>query len=147
MLARCRTLARRPSSAERDVEPLALVKLTALMERTSGRGGVKIGVIDGPVLLQHPQLTSESLHEISGSGRAACAQAGSVACLHGTFITGILAAKRDSPAPAICPGCTILIRPIFTESDSQSPFPSATPEALADAMVDCIEAGARVINL
>jgi hypothetical protein len=24
-----------------------------------------------------------------------------------------LSAKRGSPAPAICPGCTLLVRPIF----------------------------------
>ena len=33
------------------MDPLDLVKLTALMERTRGNPEVKIGLIDGPVLL------------------------------------------------------------------------------------------------
>ena len=50
-------------------DPLALVKLTALMERTSGRPDVKIGLIDGPVLTQHPDLAGEHLREIPGTQR------------------------------------------------------------------------------
>src|SRR5262245_8154773 len=34
-------------------------------------------------------------------------QANSVARLHGTFVAGILSPKRNSPAPAICPDCTL----------------------------------------
>ena len=128
--------------------PLELVKLPALLERTSGRPEVKIGLIDGPVVTQHPDLAHEHLHEIRGNNGAACTQARSTACLHGTFIAGILSAKRNSPAPAICPNCTLLIRPIFNETTSgREHMPSATPLALAAAILECIEAGARVINL
>ncbi len=71
-----------------------------------------------------------------------------MACLHGTFIAGILSAKRNSLAPAICPNCTLLIRPIFTETTSgREHMPSATPLELAAAIFECIDAGARVINL
>lgn len=130
------------------MDPLALVKLTALMERTSGRPEVKIGVIDGPVMTRHPDLTCENLREIAGTDGATCTQADSAACLHGTFVTGILAAKRNSPAPAICPDCTFLVRPIFAESLSGSEhMPSATPQELAAAMLECIDAGVQVINL
>ena len=130
------------------VDPLALVKLIALMERTSGRPEVKIGVIDGPVLTRHPDLTGGRLREIPGTDGGGCTRADSMACLHGTFITGILAAKRSSPAPAICPDCTVLIRPIFAESTWGSEhMPSATPRELAAAMIECLDAGARVINL
>jgi subtilisin family serine protease len=51
-------------------------------------------------------------------------------------------------APAICPDCTLLVRPIFakgTPSDAQ--MPSATPSELAAAIVDCIDASVRLINL
>ena len=69
-------------------------------------------------------------------------------CMHGTFIAGILSGKRNSPAPAICPDCTFLIRPIFAETTSgREHMPSATPLELAAAIVDCIDAGAQVINL
>jgi hypothetical protein len=97
---------------------LALVKLTALMERTRGSPDVKIGLIDGPVVTQHPDLASENLREIPGNNGATCTQANSSACLHGTFVAGILSAKRNSSAPAICPNCTLLIRPIFIETIS-----------------------------
>jgi len=128
--------------------PLELVKLTALMERTSGSPEVKIGLIDGPVVIQHADLAGEHLREIPGNNGARCTQASSTACLHGTFVAGILSAKRNSPAPAVCPECTLLIRPIFTETTSgREHMPSATPLELAAAIIECINAGARVINL
>src|SRR5262249_9461985 len=72
----------------------------------------------------------------------------STACQHGTFVAGILSAKRDSAAPAICPGCTLLVRSLFAESISDPEItPSATPRELAAAIVECIRAGARVIHL
>jgi subtilisin family serine protease len=75
-------------------------------------------------------------------------QAKSAACLHGTFIAGILSAKRISVAPAICPDCTLVVRPIFPETTSGSEsMPSATPQELAAAIMDCLNAGTRVINL
>jgi len=51
-------------------------------------------------------------------------------------------------APAICPDCTLIIRPIFAETSSaNSLMPSATPDELASAIIDCIDANAHVINL
>jgi subtilisin family serine protease len=133
---------------KRPLNPLDLVKLTALMERRSGSPEVKIGLIDGPVVTQHADLAGEHLREIPGNNGAACTQANSAACLHGTFVAGIISAKRNSPAPGICPNCTLLIRPIFTEMASgRERIPSATPQELADALIECIDAGARVINL
>ena len=130
------------------MNPLELVKLTALMERTSGNPEVRIGLIDGPVVTQHADLEVNHLREIPGNNGATCTQANSAACLHGTFIAGILSAKRNSPAPAICPNCTLLIRTIFTETTSgREHMPSATPLELAAAIIECIDAGARVINL
>jgi subtilisin family serine protease len=71
-----------------------------------------------------------------------------MACLHGTFVAGILSAKRSSFAPAICPDCTLLIRPVFTEATAgNTSIPSATPQALAAAIIECVDAGARCINL
>lgn len=128
--------------------PLELAKLTALMERTGGSPGVQIGLIDGPVATQHPDLAGGHLREIPGNSGATCTQADSAACLHGTFVAGILTAKRNSSAPAICPNCTLLIRPIFAEGSTGSEqLPSATPQELAAAVNDCVDAGARVINL
>src|SRR5713226_9325194 len=106
---------------------LDLVKLTALMERTSGRPEMIVGLLDGPVAINHPDLASEHIREISGSVQGTCTQASSVACMHGTFVAGILCAKRSSDAPAICPNCTLLVRPIFAETQGGSlQLPSAT---------------------
>ena len=74
--------------------------------------------------------------------------ASSAACRHGTFVAGILVAKRGSVAPAICPACTLLLRPIFAETTSaRADMPSASPLELASAIVACVDAGARVLNL
>ena len=118
------------------------------MERTSGSPEVKIGLIDGPVLAQHADLATENFREIQGGNRAICAKAKSSACMHGTFIAGILSGRRNSAAPAICPNCTLLIRSIFAETTSgREQMPSATPLELATAIIECIDAGAHVINL
>jgi len=131
------------------MNPLDLVKLTSLMELTSGVPEIVVGLLDGPVAMNHPELVSENIREVPGRQRGACAQADSFACMHGTFVAGILCAKRSSPAPAICPNCTLLVRPIFVETTQQNGkmMPSATPEELAAAIIECINAGARVLNL
>src|SRR5262245_36680931 len=134
-------------SAKVPMHPLDLVKLTGLMERTAGSPEVKIGLIDGPVVTQHPDLAGEHLRTFPGDN-VTCTQADSAACMHGTFVAGILSAKRTSPAPAICPNCTLLIRPIFVEkATGREQMPSAAPQELATAVIECMEAGARVINL
>jgi subtilisin family serine protease len=128
--------------------PLDLVNLPPLMARTSGRAEIKIGLIDGPVALDHPDLAAQNIHQVLGKSSGVCSTASSLACLHGTFVAGMLMAKRGSVAPAICPGCTLLVRPIFAETASANwDMPSAKPEELASAIVDTVNAGARVINL
>ena len=127
---------------------LDLVGLSPLMTRTSGRPEISIGLIDGPVALDHPDLAAENIREVPGKIAAACADASDAACVHGTFIAGILVARRTSMAPAICPGCNLLVRPIFSQAPGNGEqMPSASAEELADAIIDVINAGARVINL
>jgi subtilisin family serine protease len=127
---------------------LDLVGLPALMARTSGRPEISIALIDGPVALDHPDLAAENIRKVSGDLPAACADAGDAACAHGTFVAGILLARRGSPAPAICPGCSLLVRPIFAEAPiNGEQMPTATAEELSRAIFDVIDAGARVINL
>jgi subtilisin family serine protease len=127
---------------------LELVRLAPLMELSSGSTETVIGLMDGPVAINHPDLAAESVRGIAGERGAGCAHSGSAACTHGTFTAGILSAKRGSPAPAICPGCTFLVHPIFKEgAPGNGALPSATPAELAEAIVECIEAGARVVNL
>jgi subtilisin family serine protease len=128
--------------------PLDLVELTPLINRTSGRPDIAVGLIDGPVVMNHPELASQHIRELRGNGGGTCTQVNSIACLHGTFVAGILNAKRGSSAPAICPDCTLLIRPVFTESTGGTiQTPSTTPRELAAAIIECVDAGARCINL
>jgi subtilisin family serine protease len=127
--------------------PLDLVRLAPLMDRTSGRPDVIIGLIDGPVVVGHPQL-SPNVRGIHENGGGACTRTSSTACLHGTFVAGILSAQRGSAAPAICPGCTVLVRSIFAETvATNGDMPSAKPEELAQAVLECIHAGARILNV
>jgi subtilisin family serine protease len=128
--------------------PLDLVRLTPLIDRTSGRPELTIGLIDGPVVMNHPELANQHVREIPGNGSGACTHANSTACLHGTFVAGILSAKRGSVAPAICPNCSLLVRPIFAETAAANgEMPTAAPEELAQAILDCVNAGARVLNI
>jgi len=125
-----------------------MIRLTELMELGSGSREVVIGLLDGPVATDHPNLASEGIGGVPGTIGTGCSQAGSTACLHGTFVAGILCAKRGSAAPAICPECTLLVRPIFGETTSRNgALPSASPDELAAAINEAVAAGARVINL
>lgn len=127
---------------------LDLVRLMPLMARTSGHPGISIGLIDGPVAINHADLATENIQEVPGKLPSRCADANNAACTHGTFVAGILLGRRGSAAPAICPGCKLLVRPIFAESASDAEqTPSATAEELAEAIVGIVDAGARVVNL
>lgn len=134
------------SQEARPLNALDLVSLIPCMELTSGRPEIAIGLIDGPVVTGHPDLPHDKVREIPGTMLGTCVRPSSLACMHGTFVAGILSAKRTSVAPAICPGCTLLVRPIFSENTAEL-IPSATPEELASAIIECIDAGARLVNL
>jgi len=148
------------------MDPLALIKIQNLMSITKGNPNITIGLIDGPVNLGHPAFEGSIIKTVTESHFAECKSADSISCQHGTFIAGILCAKRGLPTPGICPGCTLMLRPIFLDktksntiankySNAKEPyldnygvyFPSATPDDLYNAMVEIIEKGAKIINL
>jgi subtilisin family serine protease len=126
---------------------LAAVGLIPVMEMTAGAPEIRAALIDGPVAADHPDLATENIRSVSAAAGSPTSNNG-IAVAHGTYVAGILAARRGSGAPAICPACTLLVRPIFlkTESDNAE-MPSATPDEVADAVAECVDAGARVINL
>jgi subtilisin family serine protease len=130
------------------MSPLDIVELTRLMDRSGGRQEIAIGLIDGPVAMDHPDLSRQHIQQVTGRQSAACTLVASVACSHGTYVAGILSAKRGSAAPGICPDCTLLVRPIFPEHRSaDGAMPTATPEELTEAIVESIDAGARLLNM
>lgn len=126
--------------------PLDLVELTPLMQRGNGNAEVHVALVDGPVALDHPRLNRGNIQEVPGRSAGACTRADSMACEHGTLVAGILSAKRGSAAPAICPGCTLLLRPVFPELPARGSVPTATPSEVAAAFLECIDAGAHLIN-
>jgi hypothetical protein len=71
------------------MNPLDLVRLTALMEPGQGRPEIIIGLIDGPVVLGHPDLAAGHIREMPGKLGSTCARSDSAACQHGTFAAGI----------------------------------------------------------
>jgi subtilisin family serine protease len=128
-------------------EAIEVVKLTRLMELGSGIPDVVVGLIDGPVATDHPDLTQAVWRKIGSESETHCSKEQSFACQHGTFVAGILAANRGSAAPAICPGCTFLVRPVFFATSTHKAPASATPDELARAIWDCVRAGARILNI
>ncbi len=127
---------------------LDLVGLRPLMNESEGAQQIVIGVVDGPVFARHPAFSETVIREIRGRVHGKCSNRGSIACAHGTFVTGIMGAKRTSNTPGICPGCTFLVIPIFSEEKGSDHWiPTCTPEALGRAIIDAVSAGANVINL
>jgi hypothetical protein len=53
---------------------LDMVGLSTLMTHTSGRPEISIGLIDGPVVLGHPDLAAENIREAPGKLPAGCQQ-------------------------------------------------------------------------
>ncbi len=126
-------------------DAVATVGLTPVMGLTTGVPEVVIALIDGPVG-SHPDLAAENIRRFSESPGPAIPN-NRVALEHGTYVAGILVARRGSNAHAICPGCTLLVRPIFLQTASENAEPSATPDEVADAIAECVNGGARVVNL
>jgi subtilisin family serine protease len=120
--------------------------MTGLMTLTRGRSDMLVGLLDGPVALDHPDLAAGRIRPLTGIS-GACRDSRSEACRHGTFVAGILAARRGTRAPAIAPDCTLVVRPVFLDAAPVGELPSSTPGQLAEAIVDCVDAGARVLNL
>jgi subtilisin family serine protease len=107
-------------------------------------------MIDGPVALDHPDLEISGVRVLPGSVGSANKTSDSAARRHGTFVAGLLHAKRASAAPGICPGCTLLVRSIYAEARSEAPFsgpPTASSADVATAILEAIDAGARIVNL
>jgi hypothetical protein len=129
-----------------NMNPFDLTGLSRLMAFTAGRAEVRIGLIDGPVAVHHRALTPETLCPVTEEASSDRYRE-NAAARHGTFIAGMLNANRRSETPGICPGCTLLIRPVFTETKSDDFIPATTPAEVATAITECIDHGAQVLNV
>jgi len=129
------------------LDPLQLIQISPLLAATTGRSETVIGAIDGPVA-SHPDLQNTNLQTLSTAAEQGCESVTSSACAHGTFIAGILSASRESQAPGLCPDCSLVLRPIFCEvTPTRTQCPEVTPQDLAAAIVETVDAGVRAINL
>lgn len=118
------------------------------MDLSSGAAAVIVGLLDGPIVATHPDLQAMSLTPIGSGPAAVCSDMNEPACHHGTSIALILGGRRASAVPAIAPGCTFLSRSVFSATESfDGRTPSTSPELLAAALVEMVDAGAQLINL
>jgi len=69
------------------MNPLDLAGLTALMGRTGGRPEDVVGLVDGPIAMNHPDLTGD-IREVPGKMSGSCTRSNSAACLHGPLWPG-----------------------------------------------------------
>jgi subtilisin family serine protease len=137
-------------SGERGTDPASSVGLDRLMELTSGDSKVVIALLDGPVAVRHPDLSETAIRQVDDTGSEQGMDERTPATAHGTFVAGILGAKRGSGAPALCPDCTLLLRPIFRDAvDAEQGHPqlSASSDDLARAIVQVVDSGAHILNL
>jgi subtilisin family serine protease len=100
-----------------------------------------VAVIDGP-------YDAAALSGVLANGPVSladgsCGANPNSACDHGTFIVGLLGARRDGLIPGLCPDCRLVHIPLFVDAHS----PSASVDELATAIAHAVNAGARLINL
>jgi subtilisin family serine protease len=123
-----------------------LVRLAPLMERSSGSSAIGIGLVDGPVALDHPDLAGRTSAVSVGTAPPArdppARRASTARTWRASSWPG--AARRR---PGICPGCTLLVRPIFHETKANGTLSLAMPDEVGQAIVECVNAGARIVNL
>ncbi|MCT7355992.1 S8 family serine peptidase [Streptomyces sp. 15-116A] len=103
---------------------------------------MRIGLIDGRVRTTHPDLADAHVESLVPQDDGRASMPDDAASRHGTSVAGILVARRGSGAPAICPGATLVVRPVFPQHSHTVP-----PDALASAITETADAGARVLNL
>jgi subtilisin family serine protease len=118
-----------------------LMHLSSLMDISTGRSNLTIGLIDGYVDMSHPAFKNANIKYVNNYKGISNLNIYSNSCIHGTYIAGVLSGKRGLECPSISPSCQLIIRPIFFDEEP------ATMRELRDAVVETIEEGANIINL
>ncbi|MER6393196.1 S8 family serine peptidase [Streptomyces sp. NPDC001523] len=125
--------------------PLSLDSLSDLMARSTGAADLRVGLVDGPIMVDHPGL-SQARIEWFCPRDVADADADDVAAVHATSTAGVLVAERRSGALGICPGVTLVTRSVFRSPAARSAG-AATWAGLADALVELADADVRILNM
>ncbi|MFJ3819317.1 S8 family peptidase [Streptomyces sp. NPDC090056] len=115
------------------------------MDRTAGAPDLRVGLIDGPVIVKHREFSDARIEPLRARDVADEAARDAVA-LHATSTAGVLVARRASRALGICPGVTLVTRSVFTAPEARNSG-TAPQEELAEALVEVTDAGARLVNL
>jgi hypothetical protein len=114
---------------------------TCAIPKASESGSLTVAVIDGPY--DSIGLSGILAETPTNLGDGSCGINPSSGCDHGTFVMGLLGARRDAAIPGLCPGCRLLHVPLFIDEHQ----PSASVGELANAIKVVVAAGARLINL
>jgi PatG C-terminal/Subtilase family len=102
---------------------------------------VPVAVIDGPY--DAAALSGILAQAPVSLGDGGCSVNPNAACNHGTFIMGMLGARRDASIPGLCPDSKLVHVPLFVDEGA----PWASVASLAHAISIAVAAGARLINL
>ncbi len=102
---------------------------------------LRVAVIDGPY--SAIGLSGKLARNPVSLGGARCAVRPKGACNHGTFVLGLLGARRDAPIPGLCPDCELLHIALFSDEDAAQ----TSMSNLALGISDSVAAGASLINL
>jgi hypothetical protein len=132
---------KRSHSAALQSRPQSRFLFPSVIPRAGRAKAVPVAVIDGPY---DPGALSGILAEQPVSlANASCSINPNSACIHGTFVMGLLGARRSAPIPGLCPDSKILHVPLFVDNRS----PQSSVAKLASAISLAVAAGAKVINL
>jgi hypothetical protein len=107
----------------------------------NGADAVPVAVVDGPY--DGATLSKVLANDPINLGEGACGPDPGIGCDHGTFVMGVLGARRDAAVPGLCSDCRLLHVPLFVDDDA----PEASVSELARAITTAVAAGAKVINL
>lgn len=108
------------------------------------RGGafaLPVAVIDGPFDLN--AMAGVLAQTPTSLAKSSCVLSSDSVCNHGTFIMGILGARKEALIPGLCPSCRLIHIPLFLGDD----VPWASVADLSDALDLAVAAGAKLINL
>src|SRR5271166_313676 len=62
--------------------PRHITGLSPLMALSAGSPGISVALIDGPLVLDHPNLARENIRVLSGHGHGVCVNPVGIACTH-----------------------------------------------------------------